>query len=168
MTNKIHVWPAGSIWAYRAVFTQTATGGGAIKADFSPGIGSQMFIIHFMTGPDDYSGARTVTIFHRDSANNLVTASWLGLAVDNQKITFPHSLAVGAANSAMGMARSIWDTFLSGSDKLAVEISDAGAANETLTVTIRARIRGLIPTVSKARSGAPSTVSITETYNLVI
>jgi len=158
----VSVWPAGGIWAYRAVFTQTNVGGGNVVVDISPGLGSEFLLLSLLTGLDDYAADRTLSFDHLDTGNNRVGRFTTLATVDNEYYLWPHSIpAASTTNYAVS-----YIAWFAGTDKLAIT-AEALAQNETLTITIRARLKGRIPGIVSTRStgtvGAP-----TETYNAVL
>lgn len=163
LTNFIEVWRSGQTWAYRASAPDTNVGGGAINVEISlAGKGYEIEIDSITIGPDDYSGAEIVQVDLQDVDDNNI-GRLANITQDNQVLSLPALGESPAANNEMAMIQGFT---LSGTDKIFIQ-TGALAQNETLTVAIRARLRGgTKPTVTWSSSGTLGTVTID--YNEVI
>jgi hypothetical protein len=159
-------WPWGATWAFKSVFKQTNAGGGAINIDISPGLGSEFIWNSVMVGPDDYAAATSCLLMVQSGEATPTYVILLGSeSIDNQRVSWPSSelsAADGPADTTSEMVRLV-----SGSDKLVIYV-DLATQNEEVTLVVRARIRGVKPTVSKARSANAADVTQTDAYDLVI
>ncbi len=158
MTNVVETMRGGITWAYRASAPDTNAGGGAISLKVTVPLGSEMELDMLSVGPDDYTGAETIQADILDEDDNAIFRL-LNTTLDNQRMTWP---ALGEAGSASNDGASRGKLTISGGDYVFVQ-TGALAQNETLTVAIRARIRGTKPTVLWAASGTLGT--ITTDYN---
>lgn len=157
-------WPWGATWAYSAVYTQSNAGGGNVIITVTPGAGSELMIDYIRTGLDNYGADRAVYFDIYDgeaTPERQVNLLTLG-TVDNEYLVWPY---LGATDDLTTL-RPRQMQMISGTDNLRLTF-DSLANTETVTLSIRARIRGVMPTVAHALStgtvGAPTVV-----YNTVI
>lgn len=149
------------LWAYRAVFKQTAGGGGSIHVLITAN--ERTVILYGTFGPNDYAANRTVTVRIADDDDNEIGRIFSNVAVDNAPFSFPvddHSV-VAAADGPQLEKRVV----LGKGDYLQF-IASGLVLNEELTVAIRALIMRTKPTI--ATTGSGGTVTITTTYDKVI
>lgn len=163
LTNLISTWRGGQTWAYKATFAQTAGGGGALDVEIGYGLkGNEWELESITIGPDDYSGPEIVQADILDVDDDAV-ARLANTSLDNQRLSWPGlGEVIGTTNEAALRARHM----ISGTDKVFIQ-TGALANTETLTFTIRARLRGgIVPTVTFGGGGTPGTPTIS--YDEVI
>jgi len=156
MTNNIETWPAGSTWAYLAVFKEDGAGGGTVNIDISPGAGNEMILMFMHLGPDDYAANRTITVRIEDSANNRLMDIY-SAAIDNAHVNLP---LVNSDSTSMAWNKTGFPLIISGTDTLTINGASL-AQNEEITVAIRARLRGPIPSITATSSGTIGTTVTT-------
>lgn len=158
------VWPSGATWMWRGVLTQTGAGGGNNVLNFSIDEGNEIIIQRILIGPDDYDAGNAVAIqiLDQESTPNTI-AEWQSTSLDNQTLAIPASRDAGTANNQQDTTSDL-SRLLTGHTTLRIR-ADALIQNETLTVAIAARIRGVIPTI--ATTGSSGTVSLAITYSKV-
>lgn len=155
--------PEGKMtWAYRAVFKQTAGGGGAVLVTVTAV--EQMTVLYARVGPNDYAATRTLSSFIKDSAGNQVGVPVSSQSRDNQ------STAIPAVGTGSGVTANWANEFnsrieLAQSDSITFQ-SATLVTNEEMTIVIRALIKTTKPTVETTGSGG--TVTTTTTYDKVI
>lgn len=138
-----------AIWAHQSVFTQANAAGGAIVVDFTPGQGDAMVVLH-ANGLN--SGTNTIQIAAYDEDNNRITV-YSGIASGaTTRGAIPQTVSNSATSSATIDSSDPDSRLFHGDDKFTIEQTGAGAQNNTLTINIRAKIRGRPPAISKARS----------------
>lgn len=159
----IATWPAGSMWAYHAVFTQSNAGGGNVLIQITPGAGTEVILQSVQIGPDDYAADRTGAIQLMDSEGtpNRVARLIPLAAIDNEVMMWP-SINATADFTHLWPGQQI---IMTGADQLRIYLN-AFAQNETITVAIRARLRGQIPVITTTGSGG--TVGVATTYSVVL
>ena len=163
MTNQIETWPAGSTWAYRAVFKESGAGGGTITVDVTPGAGNEMLIMSIHMGADNYGANRTVTVRLEDSANNRIQDIFSSGTIDNTHTNLP---LIGSDSTLGDWSKLGGQGFIvSGTDSLTF-IAASLAQNEELTIAIRARLKGKMPAITAASTGTIGTT--VTTYSKVL
>lgn len=156
-------WPFGRTWNFRGVMTQQAAGGGSLVYHITIGAGTELIIQSIQLGADDYAAGRTANISILSSAVAVI-ASLQTASVDNQTLGIPADRVASTAGAVLNSTPQL-TRLVGGDDQLIRVRADALAQNETLTVAIRARIRGIKPTV--ATTGSGGTPSLATTYDKV-
>lgn len=159
MTNLVEVWRSGQTWAYRASAPEINAGGGALTALLTlAGKGYEIEIDSIHIGPDDYSTGEIVQVDKLDKDDNNIQRL-ANVTLDNQTLSLPSLGKEPGANNEAAMREK---STLSGTDKIRMT-TGALAQNETLTVAIRARLRGgTKPIVTWSASGTLGTVTISQ------
>lgn len=152
-----------TLFKRKYVVTQTAAGGGALTLRLPVPTGGLLQVDHLSVGPDDYAvGGRTVSARVENEDGETVAHLQTGLAaVDNQKVPLGPSYPV-ASSLADGVERAYghgW--FVYGGDVVEVDVA-ALVQNETLTVYLRGRTLGSVPTAATTGSAGVPTLAETE------
>ena len=144
-----------SIAGMDVTYTQANAAGGAVKVDILPGAGSSYEIM--------------LARITNSGTNGIIAAAKDTSAVEIARFKNVSSGAATTANlpltgtdvtssAASATSEGRW---IAGTDTLSIEQTAAGAQNDTLRITIRIRVKGALPTVSKARSTNAADVSAT-------
>ena len=149
--------PVEHFWALDYKLTTTASGGGTLTIDISPGKGNRMILKYCRVRVADLSGDKTVTLDVRDK-NTQGVGNIAALGMDNESFWFPALGAVIGAENAIAKRDGI---LIVGTDFLRVN-TGAFAQNEWVQIVLRALVLKQKPTISPAGSG---TETVTETYN---
>lgn len=155
-------WPSGMTWAYRAIFKQTHPEGGSIVVHITPGPGNEMILL---AARAVNSGVNGMGIWIRDKNHNAVVRLGSVRKGPKSSASFP---SIGSPAAEGDYAAHSTGLIVSGSDSLSFEQNETGAQSDTLTIAVRARIKGDKPRVYKEQSTHPQTVATTTVYDEIL
>lgn len=147
-------------WHYKATISQGNVAVQETGVTIANDPGSIMKIDYITWGADNYGADRSVFIQVLDEDDSVIVKPITVATVDNELSLVP--LAVVDSSGIPGGENQGLppDTILTGEDKIKARGS-ALVQNETFTVTVRARIKGLPPTITKIHADNV----IVEAYN---
>ena len=137
-------------------YTQGNAAGGAVVVDIISSAGSAFEVLYgFVTN----SGTNAIQIFPATSAEVRLGSVWKNVASGAAtKAGFPSVLPSATASDGDGTPNLM---LIVGTDELVIQQTGAGAQNDTFRISINIRVKGALPTVSKARSTNQADVTVT-------
>ena len=138
-----------------ATFTQANVAGGSILVDVSSGAGSafQLLALYAVN-----SGTNGLQVRRTDAANTVgpYYQAMGSAAGTNTSLPIASTTIGSSGNNAASL-----NVLTYGTDKLTVAQTVAGAQNDTFRVLMLIRVKGALPTVTKARSTNQADVTVT-------
>lgn len=155
--HRVLKWLDGATYAIRQVYTQTGGGGGNVIIEITPAPGSEFMVLVSHVGPDDYGAGRSIRQRVLDEDGNVVY-NLMAESIDNVNFIAPRTRGANSDNDLYNP--NDWPIMVSGND--VYDIRGISLANtETLTISIRLRVKDELPTISKENStgtvGTPTT-----------
>lgn len=151
----------GMLWSYRAVFKQTAGGGGNIVVNITAN--QRMVLLYAGIGQNAYAAGRTIVARVRDDSGVDMAIIFSSAAVDGALHNFPDSdHSIAAASDGPYFEKRI---VLGKGDFIFIQATGL-VLNEELTLHMRALITSVLPTITT--TGSTGTVTTTTTHSKVI
>ena len=138
-------------------YQQANVGGGAVVVEIVPGAGSAFEVLR---GRAINSGTNTISVETRTAAGGVPAPVHYNIASGAGTTLY---FGKGKVNTAETTASSagLGDGLTVGTEAFTVRQTGAGAQNDTFRVLITIRVKGALPTVSKANSTNPADVTVT-------
>lgn len=149
------------LWAYKATFTQTAGGGGAIRVIVTAQERTE--ILYGRVAADNYAAGRALTVQVYDGAST-VAIVLESIDIDANNVGFP-ATGDGAAVATGNVNEFEKSIILGKGDTLQFDLASI-ADGKTMLLVIRALVSMAVPVVTTTGSGG--TVTTTVTYDKVI
>ena len=149
------------MYGFKGTSKQNGAGGGGLILNISPGKGNMMIPLYGTIGQNDYAAGRTVRVKIMDATPSQLATLFIAASIDNVVLPL-FFITENAVAGSDPQVKGSDNWTIAGTDILRVQ-ADSLVQNEELTLTLRALVYGILPTVTTTDSGG--TAALTTAYN---
>lgn len=148
---------ADTVAQMNATWTQANAAGGAVKIEVQPGAGSSFEVL---SSKSLNSGTNTIEHAIETALNGTLVATYVAIGSAAGVVgSLPQSTTNSSSSSRL--VASLRPPLVAGTQAWEIFQGAAGAQNDTLQILMLIRVKGALPTVSKANSTNQADVSVT-------